>query len=280
MLRRIVRPIRGFFRVLRRGRRLRLPDGKPVFHKLGIELQSNCNRDCFFCPRHGDDSGKRVGPDGKKVAVAMPTEKVLDILDQAAELGFRGLVAFKHMSEPFMDPRHVEMAWEARKRGMIPYTHTNGDYLRNNEELCRKAVEVFEYIVVGLYDYETDEQLQAEKAFWNERLKGTRVKFSEVGKGIPRTAVPGDERMVAEKKAFPNAPCSRPTKRLMVHYDGEIAICCEDLKAEFGVGNAFVTPIKDLWYNQRHRQIIGDLRNGRRTKYPLCAKCAFTPKGN
>ena len=31
----------------------------PLFRKLLLELQSNCNRNCFFCNREFDDSGTR-----------------------------------------------------------------------------------------------------------------------------------------------------------------------------------------------------------------------------
>lgn len=47
------------------------------------------------------------------------------------------------------------MAREAKRRGMRPYVHTNGDVLRQDEALCADDAEIFEYIVVGLYDYTT-----------------------------------------------------------------------------------------------------------------------------
>ena len=255
-----------------------LKTGLPLFKKILLELQSNCNRDCFFCNRLGDHSGKRMAPNGQKVIRSMPTEHALRILDEAAALSFKGQVAFHHMSEPFLDPRIIEMAWKARELGMIPYEHTNGDVLRHNDELCRAAVKVFDHIVVGIYDVQSAEELENEKKFWRERLSGTRVGFSVVQGHIhPRTYIPGDSRMIIKKHTYPRGVCNRPLIRLIVHYDGNVALCCEDMTDNFGLGNAFEQSIADIWYSEKHMKIIQDLQKGRRGDYGFCSICSLPP---
>lgn len=248
----------------------------PLFSRMLIELNSNCNRDCFFCNRTFDTSGKRL-VDGKRVLKNMPTEHALRIMDEAVAMGFRGKVAFHHMSEAFLDKRIIKMAWEARKRGLIPYEHTNGDVLRNNPELCREAAEVFDYMTVGLYDYKNETELKMEQAFWRVALKGTRVKFSLSGEVYPRSLTPFDERMFREKKNYSHSPCTRPFLRLIVHYDGNIALCCEDMTDMFDLGNAFEQSIEEIWYSDRHVQILRDLEQGKRGKYPACKDCPMPP---
>ncbi|MBF0232551.1 MAG: SPASM domain-containing protein, partial [Desulfamplus sp.] len=248
-----------------------------LFHRLLLELQSNCNRECFFCNRVGDLSGKRIGPDGKKNVRFMPTENALDIMNQAKEIGFNGLISFHHMSEPFLDPRIIDMAWEAKKRGMIPYEHTNGDMLKDNDSLCKAASEVFKYIVIGLYDYQNDKELSDAKQFWQHKLHGTQVRFSLAGQVFPRTFAPFDTRMFRDKKTYPHGVCQMPLFRLIIHYDGNVALCCEDMMSAFELGNAFQTPIRDIWYSKKHVQIIQDLAKGDRTKYPLCSVCPIPP---
>jgi radical SAM protein with 4Fe4S-binding SPASM domain len=249
----------------------------PLFRRLLLELQSNCNRTCFFCNRPWDDSGKRLAADGRHVLKSMPTAHALRILDEAQAMGFRGGVAFHHMSEPFLDPRIIDMAHEARKRGMHPYEHTNGDVLRRNDALCKAAVSVFEYIVVGLYDHKDDTERDAEIRFWQKRLEGTDVRFSAVDKVFPRSLTPFTDRMFRPKQIYPSGVCRRPLVRMIVHYDGNVALCCEDMKDDFGLGNAFETPIRDLWYSERHVGIIRDLEQGRRDRYGPCAKCPIPP---
>jgi radical SAM protein with 4Fe4S-binding SPASM domain len=249
----------------------------PLFRRVLLELQSNCNRSCFFCNRPWDDSGKRVDEKGGHVLRSMPTEHALRIMREAAALGFAGKIAFHHMSEPFLDPRIIEMAWEARRLGLRPYEHTNGDVLRKDDELCQAAIGVFDYIVVGLYDYESDAERDAEMAFWRDRLKGGDVRFSLGERVFPRNLTPMDARMFREKKSFPSGVCRMPLERLIVHYDGNVALCCEDMKDDFDLGNAFQSPVEELWYSERHVGIIRDLEQGRRERFKVCAGCPIPP---
>src|SRR5215467_15965885 len=115
----------------------------PLFERLLIESQSNCNRSCWFCPRTYDRSGKYLDPAGTPVINQMSTEKVLDLLEQAQAMGFTGRVAFHHYSEPMLDKRNIFFAKEAAKRGMKPYLHTNGDALKRDDKLCDAVKRVY-----------------------------------------------------------------------------------------------------------------------------------------
>src|SRR5882724_13576203 len=84
-----------------------------LFERLLIESQSNCNRSCWFCPRTYDRSGKHLDETGRSVLKQMPTWKILDLLDQAQALGYRGAVGFDHYSEPLLDKRSITLAEEA-----------------------------------------------------------------------------------------------------------------------------------------------------------------------
>ena len=245
----------------------------PLFRKLLIEIHSDCNRRCFFCSRTWDNTGRRLLADGTRVVRSMPTEHVLRIMDEAAGMGFRGAVGFHQWNEPFMDPRLIELAWEARKRGLAPYVHTNGDLLRKNHPLCRQAAEVFGEVTVGLYDATSALSRATEKTFWRQRLRGTKVRFSLMKNVFPRAIAPYDERMCRKQRAYPSSPCHEPELRLVIHYNGNMSLCCEDLWEEFGLGNAFETSVHDLWHSEAHTRILQDLRAGRRANYRLCSRC-------
>jgi radical SAM protein with 4Fe4S-binding SPASM domain len=206
----------------------------------------------------------------------MPDEHVVSIIDQAAELGFKGYIAFHHMSEAFLDTRLIEYANYAKEKGMRPYAHTNGDVLKLQPFTSQMAADVFEYMVVGLYDYKIAKEKVEEEKFWKARLKGTKVKFSYVGNVYPRAHTKSSAFKSKKKVCYPSGVCSRPFVRLLVHYDGGIALCCEDMEESFNLGNAFETPIKDLWFSKRHVQVVKDLNEGHRV-YKLCAKCPIKP---
>jgi radical SAM protein with 4Fe4S-binding SPASM domain len=250
----------------------------PLFQRVVIELQSNCNRDCYFCSRQSDTSGKRRTPEGKRVSKSMPAEKVMKLLDELQSLNFKGYITFHHLSEAFLDNRLIQIATEAKKRGMRPYIHTNGDVLRNNEELCKKSAEVFEYVVVGLYDYNNQEEKEDQKEFWIKRLHGTTILFSVAEKTYRRTYSPDNEKMgKLEKKTYPAAICANPQKYLLIHYNGDVSCCCEDMYGELMKSNIFDKSIKEIWYSEEHKKIIKELQGGERKKYDLCLKCTMGP---
>ena len=260
----------------------------PLFERLQIESQSNCNRSCWFCPRIYDRSGTYLDRTGRAVLSRMPTEKILDLLDQAQALGFGGRVGFHHYSEPLLDERNVTLAREARTRGMTPYLHTNGDVLKRDAELCREVVAVYEPIVVGLYDYATDDELEEAKRYWRQRLAGATIEFSPIGPGgrrsahsigVPRALVPTDARMAVPDLTFANAPCHRPLVRMIVRHDGAMAGCCEDTNDAFELGNVYEHSLAELWYSDRHVRMVEDLVAGRRERYELCRNCPMTPTG-
>jgi radical SAM protein with 4Fe4S-binding SPASM domain len=259
-----------------------------LFEQLCLESQSNCNRSCWFCPRTYDRTGAYLDAAGKSVIRAMPTEKILEVLDQARGLGFRGPVGFHHYSEPLLDPRNVMLAREAAHRGLVPWLHTNGDVLRRDERLCREVGQVYGHIVVGLYDYETEEELEAEKRFWRARLACERLDFSAIGKAggragtsmaIPRAVVPTDARMAVPDLTFRNGPCERPLIRMIIRWDGEVCNCCEDTSGAFELGNVHRSSLEALWFSSHHARVVDDLAAGRRDRYALCRNCPLPPSG-
>ncbi len=218
----------------------------------------------------------------------MPTRVILDILDQAQALGFRGGVTFACYSEPLLDDRIVMLSREAMKRDMKPFLHTNGDVLKNDDTLCQEVKNVYEYIVIGLYDYTTNEELERYKQFWHNKLSGANLQFSTIGllgsqsarsMGIPRALVPTDRRMAVPDMTYMNGPCSRPLIRMIIRHDGEMCNCCEDVHADFKLGNVYQNSLEELWLSDHHVKVVKDLLAGNREKYTLCSNCPQSPTG-
>jgi radical SAM protein with 4Fe4S-binding SPASM domain len=216
----------------------------------------------------------------------MPTKNIIDLLDQAAALGFEGLVSFFYYSEPFADERALVLGEYARERGMKPYAHTNGDYFRNNPAILRAADNLFEYIVVGIYDYLDNKQLNAEKKFWKDKFRVTDLRFSTIGKvsaksavsnGIPKAHAPSDSRFIIPDLTYENGPCSQPTMRMIIRHDGRMVNCCEDIHGSFNSGNVHKNSIEELWFSDEHQKIVKNLLAGNRQKYALCKRCPLPP---
>jgi radical SAM protein with 4Fe4S-binding SPASM domain len=78
---------------------------------------------------------------------------------------------------------------------------------------------------------------------------------------------------------FANAPCHRPLIRMLIQHDGEVCNCCEDTHGDFKLGNVYEHSLEQLWFSERHVQVVHDLVEGRREKYSLCRNCPLSPTG-
>jgi hypothetical protein len=234
-----------------------------LFGMLVLELQSRCDRNCWFCMRQS--SGARL-----RVREAMPTAEARRILWEASEMGFRSWVTFYLLSEPFLDNRLIEMARYARKLGMRPFVNTNGDVLRASPALRKLAVSVFEHIEVGLYRRATEAK---DEQFWRSELGGKAVfkRMSAIG---PRPHVP------REAPTFPEAKCLRPLEKLVVQYDGRASLCCYDIDAAFAIPNAFVCSVEQLWHAPARVEAYRALaKPGGRKEFQLCRECVMPEVG-
>ena len=207
----------------------------------------------------------------------MPGAQVHRIIDQAADLGYRGKVKLHRLSEGLLDNRYAKFARHINKRGMLLVDDTNGDVLRKNDGLCAELDGVVHEFRIGLYDYRNEEEREEEKSFWMERFTRTRVSFS-----LPREAC-----VVRQGSGiYPSAPknadeleqlCYQPFFFFLIRYDGEVSLCCDDDQCNFGLGNVFSQSLEEIWWSPGRLAIAEDLSvPGGRRKYGLCRQCFFS----
>ena len=200
------------------------------------------------------------------------------LFDELGSMGFRGYITFHHLSEAFLDKRLIGIARDARNRGMKPYVHTNGDVLRNDEALCREAAEVFEYIVVGLYDYDDRRGKAAREGILEEAVEGHESDVQFGGKNLCADSRPAQQSN-GRNRSPDTSQCGlrEPQTYLLIHYNGDVACCCEDMYGDLLRMNIFETSIREVWYSERHARLIKALKAGDRKQFALCTKCTMGP---
>jgi len=72
--------------------------------------------------------------------------------------------------------------------------------------------------------------------------------------------------------------CGHPSDTQVIQADGRMALCCYDVLGEEGLGDANVTPLRELWQGQRLREIRTLLRQGKAASLPLCRNCSMGRK--
>ena len=240
-----------------------------LFQVLELETRSTCNRVCPTCIRNSEPDREAVKswfePNN------MPKSVFDEAIRQVARMNYRGPICLSHYNEPLQDDRIVDFVKDARvgcPELSEVFFHSNGDFL--TEELAHELDAHLSRMTVALY---MDEPKKSERAAWIKTLfKATRIEFTG-GVHIPThfsPAFPVDSLARAHR----TRPCSEPQGRMVLNHRGQMMLCCDDVIGRFGLGTFPEQSIEELWFGEKHQQIVLDLkqRNGR-LKYPYCETC-------
>jgi radical SAM protein with 4Fe4S-binding SPASM domain len=250
----------------------------PIWKIVRLETHSYCSRDCEFCPRYDDRSGVRKDEKGNPVNIRMPTEKVYALMDRISGFDFRGYIGFHRLSEPLLDPRFIDFCRYARNKGMKILENTGGDVLKNNLELCREIDDVVNTLVIGLYDYKSENEKQRQMEHWQEVFKKTRVRFAAPQEHPKIRQNSKVYREARKDKTILTHPCFK-TGNLLIRYDGNVSLCGQDDRCRFDLGNVFEKSLREIWWSEKHIRIVKNLQLPMaRQKYELCSTCYMRSK--
>ena len=250
-----------------------------LFRALVIETHSYCNRRCKTCLRQTyPDRLALAGRWPEDIRTSwLPDDVVCRLIDEAAEMGFRGWLCLQDFNEPLFDERIVAFAKYAKSKKVFReiYANTNGDML--DEELAKQLDGAFDSLHISLYGgRDSQKERKAKYPSWFEKTKLTW----------------GGSHVVTHYSPFPNLqkcidtyldyPCIHEVqKRMIISYTGKMLLCCEDIGSVWDLGNVYESSLKDLWFSPRHTEIVETLAvSGGRRNYSYCSICPrISPQG-
>lgn len=239
-----------------------------LFQIFELETSSFCHRTCKSCLRnsHPDRDAVESWFNQK----FMPIETIHNLFGQLVEMDFRGDVCLQHYNEPLLDKRISEIARYAKSlnRFNSVFICTSADQV--TEESAAELDGAFDHMFVALY---MDEEKQKRRsAFLDSVFKKTKLIYTH-GTHIPTHFSPlFDVNTLA--KDHRDRPCTLPQQRLIINHMGDCLLCCDDMVNNFDLGNIRDYSLHELWFNEKHQQIIRDLEvAGGRKKHPYCANC-------
>lgn len=247
-------------------------DPDRMFAELDIETHGLCNRFCPTCLRNSTPDNLEVMADrfGKKKL--MPTTMVFDIIEDAAAMGFEGVINFSHFNEPLQDERLWRFGRHAKNMDVFEDVmfHTNADLLTARRAKLLNGN--FTKATVALYDgLDTTEN--------RARLQAMVPDIELIwtgGEHITTHFSPRTEHLAHLISQAQSQPCQLNTqKRMIIDYKGDMLLCCEDIGIYPTLGNYHQTPsLSQLWYSEKHLKILETLdKAGGRERYKFCMSC-------
>jgi radical SAM protein with 4Fe4S-binding SPASM domain len=272
---------------------------------LLIEPVSTCNLRCPFCFQTDKSFTK------KPFMGTMDLDLFKNIIDQANEIGV-GAITIASRGEPTLHKNLGEMLRYTRDKENIFEIKLNTNGTKLTEDLC---YEIFESEVNQLvisadhYEKKTFEELRKNSNFENivknvtmlfeirKKLKNTiteirvsgidfykstdKNKFYDFWIKISDEVTMGNalERWdTYNNKIHPdiNDPCENLWDRMYIWFDGKVNPCDADYKSYLSYGNVNEYSIKQLWNNNKIKNIRDKHLINQRSEIDPCNKCGVT----
>jgi radical SAM protein with 4Fe4S-binding SPASM domain len=241
---------------------------------IQMEAVEGCNLRCAFCGIRGiRESGDRANLSGPYKYMRLET--AISVARQAAELRWTPRIEFAMHGEPTMHPQLHELvaAFNLYLPNAPIMVTTNGIPLL--DDWRHRVAQLFRYgaTVVAIDDYKPH---HCREAVLNTVIPGVDVyRYPEGGTvaNPHRRPKKGEKRLILIKDidvseegnhshlsnhagaaAPPNGSraherCALPFRELSVRWDGNVALCCNDWRGTFKVGNVEREGLDAIWHH-------------------------------
>ena len=231
-----------------------------TFSHIELETIARCNRSCEVCP-----TSKYSRSDGR-----MDEWLFKKIVDELAEIDFKGKFSPHFYGEPLLDERLSELMSYVREK--LPESQiviwTNGDLLTKEffEELIRNGIDKF---IVSRYDENEFKLLDELEP--KQRKKIRLKKFSDESYLFNRGGLINPQHVRKINK------CYYPSNIVVIDYQGNVLLCCNDYQSRNVFGNLQLERLIDIWNKEQYKKIRKDTRKGK-FDLEICKACTNTHK--
>jgi radical SAM protein with 4Fe4S-binding SPASM domain len=229
-----------------------------VFTSIQIETWGFCNRSCSFC-----FNSTKLAKRGQGI---MSDETWAHVMDQLGKIHYKGRISLHFYGEPLLDKRIPNLVEYARKACPDAFLHfsTNGDML--TEDLLRTLIEKgFTHLTITDYEEKPQDRLKVlAKKYPLHAMLRHQDDFKKINKA----------GMVLDYKTTSEKPCLRPAYQMVINWNGDAVLCCNDFYGRFKFGNINTQPLLEIWNSENFTAVRDALRKpGSRAESDLCKYC-------
>jgi len=266
---------------------------------VSIELTNACNTKCRFCPR--EKMTRSIG--------YMSMDLFKKIIDECAKEKIQE-INLTGYGESFLDPHLIErIKYVKSKFNPILTVTTNCSLLspKINKQLIKSGLDEIKASIYSLdqMEYKEDQKfelnsilvnlknLQEQKKKNNTRLPYIIICFT---KGLHDEKIPKYKKEVLKyvdeiepdmtlhnflygrnynkvNKTNKRIACERPTKTVVIRWNGDIVACCFDFDSVMVLGNVKDNTIREVINSEKYQDFCNKLKRRKYNELPYCNIC-------
>jgi len=235
-----------------------------LFRSVEIETITWCNRTCSYCPNSKFDRG--LIQNKKEMSI----ELFQKIIDDLKGIDYRFNIKPHFYGEPLLDNRLEELMRYTKKQ--LPKCKitivTNGDLLDIERfyTLIDAGVDLFLVTQHG----ET-----MPKKFYDllDTLKGSKLRKTITFRGrIEEDNLFNRGGLVQPKNEMLFKTCDFPSKAMVIDYQGNVVLCCNDYHSSIVLGNLVKENLMSIWNKESNKQLRQNINKGV-FDLEICRKC-------
>lgn len=269
---------------------------------IDIGTTNLCNANCIMCPHHKIkkfgtmkmDLYKKIIDDVvncgiKSVNLSFFGEAMLDktlnkkikyAKSKGLKVGFftNAALMFENRSKEILDAGidTITVSMDSNDKEIYEKIRKNCKYedVRNNIlkflELRKKSGRNITVNMVAVLMDENYNTLKEYYDFWGPKVDNINLINMENRSG---SFDKKSKKSLSYKKGLIREPCSLIWKHMVIDWDGEVVLCCNDCLHEIVLGNLNKESIKDVWFGKRIKAIRKIHKEGDFSKIPFCNRC-------
>lgn len=228
-----------------------------------------CNRKCGFCPR----SDSKVYPNQN---LHISEETVSRLSEQLSIIGFKNRLGWSGNGEPLLTKDFLKLVKLVSSKNPNISSHeinTNGDLLTERlvDEIYQSGIN---HIIVSVYDgQESLDKFSEMFSKYDVHSYTLRMSFNTVDP-VGFTNRGGMVDVNRDKiKEFKDNKCFLPFYKLIIDWNGDVLVCCEDWgrksKSELNINTH---SLREIWFSEKLKRYRDRLSVGDRSMSP-CNVC-------
>lgn len=261
---------------------------------IQVEFTEGCNRGCNFCGLRG------MRKTGTEPFYFMTKETATRIADEIARVGWNSRIIFSMHGEPTLNKNWLNIIKLFRKKlpkAVLSMMSNGHGLIEGDSELDTILSKIrksgLNDLIIDMYTPNDDGHKI--KAFCEQ----AGIDHQVLGKGIPlygnshskfcilfNPPIQTDEGAAINRHlcnhcgaaapldySYEGKRCARPFREMTFRNDGSVALCCNDFRGQYPIGNIMERDIDDIWQDKRFKAARILLYAGERGAFVPCKGC-------